>query len=970
MGAGGSVVEGQIVDEDSENETVECENPRGAGDGAGHSQAAPSDKPCRDFAKGHCKYGDRCRYSHENSSPSAERKPCKEFLKGNCKYGDRCRYSHDPGGSPGDRSHIPCRQFAKGFCAFGDRCRYGHDADEEGGQSKGVEIPLHSVTEEEKREQLSYEDAEQLLDSAYDGAAKRLEALESQRMELTNEVQAMEPEERTKSSGTIWQYAGRGGKGRGKGEHRWHQFSESDSAKLEEAYEAWVAGGKSKEPNERRAEISVAGPGGSAIEISVDFHLGTQMRKEPGKNARRRVQRCELPSKAQACCEPFFDEVLSIVGDVSGLLEKVSGQMAGMGIEEAQQKELESKSAKCIEALRPSITTFLELSLFCGANASMQKLEAVLGEKHSATLGVAAGGRDLRMQTVLKAVKEAFQIRAYGKALVDGQSPWGQIRLLVPSGKKFYDLIMIKVRLEMVKYRSESLDIKRRHAFMLAGTLLNEYSEDAEFQRRFRQELATLFEDGLNQALHNHMSFATVKAILFATKAMRLGNFGKKVREWLKMRLSSALSSNQPLQTAVDLVQSAKDFPDVDGSKVVKALQPALVKKCSSGIMSGSITPAEVNRVGLFQKILGKSFDEALFKALEPSYDDHRAMLTEWLVAYCEHTGEDLPPYCMNADQKAAFDQLQKAIDASDVEELKKAVIFAKTVPDLKSHSELSEEFVKALEILKEKAHLPPGWNLEDLLGTEKMFRKAPVSSDRALQLFQALMTQTHQKRWTRDRKTRGDGAAIADSFEVLRVTEVQNQASWENYHRRREEIVKDCNPPDRESCAPLSAEQWQEWSGRVMTEALGHEIASACRLSPLDSRCNEFLFFHGVKPQVADLIAENHFDISFASKDGMFGAGLYFAEASSKSDEYCQPNEKDEFPIIIVRVILGRPNYVDAPKPFDDPGRRALEHSCMSGSFHSVIGDRIKVSNTYREMVVYDHFQCYPHFILWYQRK
>ena len=31
--------------------------PRGAGDGAGHSQAAPSsDKPCRDFAKGHCKY--------------------------------------------------------------------------------------------------------------------------------------------------------------------------------------------------------------------------------------------------------------------------------------------------------------------------------------------------------------------------------------------------------------------------------------------------------------------------------------------------------------------------------------------------------------------------------------------------------------------------------------------------------------------------------------------------------------------------------------------------------------------------------------------------------------------------------------------------------------------------------------------------------------------------------------------------
>ena len=37
------------------------------------------------------------------------------------------------------------------------------------------------------------------------------------------------------------------------------------------------------------------------------------------------------------------------------------------------------------------------------------------------------------------------------------------------------------------------------------------------------------------------------------------------------------------------------------------------------------------------------------------------------------------------------------------------------------------------------------GWNLEDLLGTEKMFRKAPVKSDRVLELFQHLMTATHQ---------------------------------------------------------------------------------------------------------------------------------------------------------------------------------------------------------------------------------
>lgn len=90
------------------------------------------------------------------------------------------------------------------------------------------------------------------------------------------------------------------------------------------------------------------------------------------------------------------------------------------------------------------------------------------------------------------------------------------------------------------------------------------------------------------------------------------------------------------------------------------------------------------------------------------------------------------------------------------------------------------------------------------------------------------------------------------------------NISAWTDL--RRDDLESKCGcmkqhmPCPR--CAPLSAEQWQEWSGRVMTEswltiflfghreyqamkeaklwteeALGHEIASACRLSPLDSR-------------------------------------------------------------------------------------------------------------------------------------
>ena len=184
-------------------------------------------------------------------------------------------------------------------------------------------------------------------------------------------------------------------------EDRWHEFSPVDGSKVEQAYEVWDKSGKPKEHEKCRVEITLE----TGMVLSLDFHLGTQI--TVGKKGRRRIRRYELPSKAQQSCQPFFESVLSVVGDISNKLEEVSGQMAGMDIDEAHVMELQERSRRCIELLRPSVTTFVELSLFCGANEQMEKLEAMLGEKHAASLGVSAGGRDMRMQTVLKAVKEA-----------------------------------------------------------------------------------------------------------------------------------------------------------------------------------------------------------------------------------------------------------------------------------------------------------------------------------------------------------------------------------------------------------------------------------------------------------------------------------------------------------------------------------------------------------------------------------
>merc|ERR1711879_916069 len=50
---------------------------------------------------------------------------CREFLiRGSCKFGDRCKYSHDGRGY----GREVCRSFQNGSCSYGERCRFLHSS--------------------------------------------------------------------------------------------------------------------------------------------------------------------------------------------------------------------------------------------------------------------------------------------------------------------------------------------------------------------------------------------------------------------------------------------------------------------------------------------------------------------------------------------------------------------------------------------------------------------------------------------------------------------------------------------------------------------------------------------------------------------------------------------------------------------------------------------------------------------------
>lgn len=101
-----------------------------------------------------------------------------------------------------------------------------------------------------------------------------------------------------------------------------------------------------------------------------------------------------------------------------------------------------------------------------------------------------------------------------------------------------------------------------------------------------------------------------------------------------------------------------------------------------------------------------------------------------------------------------------------------------------------------------------------------------------------------------------------------------------------------------------------------------------------------------------------------------MYGPGIYFAESSSKADEYAGDDEdglyRGLYAMLLCRVSLGNPIVSKEVTP--DVAKLAEE--LESDTVHSVLGDREAARGTFREFVIRDEHQAFPAYVIIYRRS
>lgn len=107
--------------------------------------------------------------------------------------------------------------------------------------------------------------------------------------------------------------------------------------------------------------------------------------------------------------------------------------------------------------------------------------------------------------------------------------------------------------------------------------------------------------------------------------------------------------------------------------------------------------------------------------------------------------------------------------------------------------------------------------------------------------------------------------------------------------------------------------------------------------------------------------------DLAGSGRGAMYGPGAYFAESSTKADEYGFDEPGGYYDgiraMLLCRVCMGKMYYTTKF------GEESAVENHRAGTHDSVLADLAKHRKTFREFVVYDADQIYPEYVILYQR-
>eukprot|EP00931_Biecheleriopsis_adriatica_P087049 TRINITY_DN61571_c0_g1_i1.p1 TRINITY_DN61571_c0_g1~~TRINITY_DN61571_c0_g1_i1.p1 ORF type:complete len:542 (+),score=91.49 TRINITY_DN61571_c0_g1_i1:52-1626(+) len=258
-----------------------------------------------------------------------------------------------------------------------------------------------------------------------------------------------------------------------------------------------------------------------------------------------------------------------------------------------------------------------------------------------------------------------------------------------------------------------------------------------------------------------------------------------------------------------------------------------------------------------------------------------------------------------------------------------------------------------------------------------------PVTDKQTLLDLQRLLSNTHKAtdNWTRDRGCtlhglNGPGCSLAcasknrapvpKGYALRKVLKNQNSVLWQRYCLARSAITDECARGKGTDVSILSTVE----AGEIDV--------------PLEKACNELRVLHGTNMKAARDICNSNFRPALAGtgatwKDAgkakgvpLYGYGLYMAERITKADEYAKPVfdmqvGADVCAALVVRCVAGRVNVVTT----NHINTEQLRKDVFDGPYHSVLGDRVSsLGKPYREVVIYDKDQCFPEYLLLYERQ